>query len=174
MHIGEPADDLALSSPTRLPVIARRVSQKVLLILLSGRMWVRDVDGQRREIAGPTWVVWYPGEALEYGTHGPTVHWVFAAPTGPVPSGSPRPGSSVRLAGDGGEVEEARLVHYLDDSPDRAGPLSVVADVAGSGIGIYALTDVVEVVEESDEDLHGWSYGPGLDHPLRLEQPQDW
>ncbi|MCF6743876.1 hypothetical protein E9529_06225 [Blastococcus sp. KM273128] len=167
MHL-DSAHELALSSPTRLPATARRLSQTVLLVLLSGRMWVRDTRGRRRDITGPTWVVWYPGETLEYGAHGATVHWLFAAPTGPVPPGSPRPGSSVRLAGDGGEVEDARLIHYLDDSPDGSGPLSLVADAAGSGIGINALTDVVEVVEESDEDLYPWDFGPGLDHPVRL------
>ncbi|SEL77661.1 hypothetical protein SAMN04515665_11932 [Blastococcus sp. DSM 46786] len=172
MHIEAFADDLALSSPTRLPVTARRSSQKVLLVLLSGRMWVRDADGRRREITGPTWVVWYPGETLEYGAHGATVHWVFAAPTGPVPTGSPRPGSLVRLRDvrDDDGVEDALLVDYLDDSPDGSGPLSVVADGAGSGIGVNALTDVLQVVDEADEDLRGWSYGPGHDHPLRLDR----
>lgn len=172
MHLEAFADDvdLSLSSPTRLPVTARRLSQKVLLILLSGRMWVRDADGRRREIAGPTWVVWYPGEAIEYGADGATVHWVLAAPTGAVPPGSARPGSLVRLRDDrddGRSSDDALLVHYLDDSPDRSGPLSVVADVPGSGIGVYPLTDVLDVLEEADEDLNLWSYGPGLDRPVR-------
>lgn len=173
MHLESSADDvdLALSSPTRLPVSARRLSQKVLLVLLSGRMWVRDDAGRQRDITGPTWVVWYPGEALEYGSRGVTVHWVFAAPTGPAPVGSPRPGSLVRLRDARGDdaVEDALLVHYLDDSPDGSGPLSVVADGVGSGIGVHARTDLVEVVDEADEDLRGWSYGPGLDQPVRLE-----
>lgn len=169
MHIGEPAHDFGLSSQTRLPAAARRLSQKVLLVLLTGRMWVADGD-RRRDITGPTWVVWYPGEPLEYGADGPTVHWLIADPTGPVPSGSPRPGSRVRLrdVGDDGRTsDEALLVHYLDDSPDGSGPLSVVADVPGGGIGIYALTDVLDVVDEADEDLNGWDFGPGADHPVR-------
>jgi hypothetical protein len=171
MHLrGDTAHELALSSAGYLPVAARRLSQKVLLVLLSGRMWVQDVDGRRRDITGPIWVVWYPGEAIEYGAHGTTVHWVLAAPVGPVPSGSPRPGSLVRLRGgdDGGVVDGVLLVHYLDDSPDRAGPLSAVLDVPGEGIGIYALTDVLDVSDEADEDLHHWSFGPDLGHPVRL------
>jgi hypothetical protein len=44
------AHDFALSAPGHLPVTARRLSQKVLLILLRGDMWVRDPDGGRREI----------------------------------------------------------------------------------------------------------------------------
>ncbi|TYP85936.1 hypothetical protein BD833_11177 [Blastococcus xanthinilyticus] len=167
------AHELALSSAGHLPVTARRLSQKVLLILLSGRMWVRDADGRCRDVAGPTWVVWYPGEAIEYGAHGATVHWVLAAPVGPVPPGSPRPGSLVRMRGDdaaGTAGGEALLVHYLDDSPDGSGPLSVVVDVAGSGIGIHPLGDVVGVLDEADEDLNLWSYGPGLDHPVRIDR----
>jgi hypothetical protein len=157
MHIEEFGEDVSLSSSTRLPVSARRLSQKVLLILLSGRMWVRDLDGHRRDISGPTWVVWYPGETLEYGVHGETVHWVFADRVGTPPAGFPLPGSLVRLAGapeQGPSGELATLIHYLDDSPDRTGTTSLVADAAGSGIGIYGLSELVEVVEEADEDLH--------------------
>ena len=169
MHLEEDlARELALSSSGYLPVSARRLAQKVLLILLSGRMWVRDADGDRQDITGPTWVVWYPGESIEYGEVGTTVHWLFASPVGPVPPGSPRPGSLVRLRNDGRSSDVALLVHYLDDSPDRTGPMSAVLDVPGSGIGIYALTDVLEVVDEADEDLHHWSFHPGLDHPVRL------
>ncbi|MDT0278443.1 hypothetical protein [Blastococcus goldschmidtiae] len=172
MHIGEdPAHELALSAAGYLPVSARRLAQKVLLILLSGRMWVRDDDGLRRGLTGPTWVTWYPGEAIQYGALEDTVHWVIASPIGPVPPGSPRPGSLVRLRdvrGDGRSSDVALLVHYLDDSPDRTGPMSAVLDVPGGGIGIHALTDVLEVVEQSDEDLHDWSFGPGLDRPVRL------
>ena len=57
MHLEENAHDLALSSAGYLPVSARRSAQKVLLILLSGRMWVRDAGGDRQDITGPTWVV---------------------------------------------------------------------------------------------------------------------
>ncbi|MGY2064999.1 hypothetical protein [Blastococcus sp. SYSU DS0619] len=167
MHLEEDsAHELALSSAGYLPVSARRLAQKVLLVLLSGRMWVREADGGRRDVTGPTWVVWYPGEAIEYGAVGTTVHWVLAAPLGPVPPGSPRPGSLVRMR-DGSGTAEARLVHYLDDSPDRSGPLSVVADVVGSGIGVHPLAELVDVVEEADEDLHHWDFGPGLDRPWR-------
>jgi hypothetical protein len=171
MHIEEFGDDVALSAPTRLPVSARRLSQKVLLVLLSGRMWVRDLDGHRRNLTGPTWVVWYPGEAIEYGVHGQTVHWVFAQPTEVPPAGFPRPGSSVRLSAsteEGGSGQLGTLIHYLDDSPDRGGPLSLVADVAGSGIGVYGLSELIEVVEEADADLHAWDSGPGgQDRPAR-------
>jgi hypothetical protein len=168
VHIEEFADDVSLSSPTRLPVRARRLSQKVLLVLLAGRMWVRDLDGRRRDIAGPTWVVWYPGEAVEYGVHGETVHWVFADPTGTPPAGAPRPGSLVRLSGPQSSDDLATLIHYMDDSPDGTGPPSVVADAVGSGMGVYALSDLVEVVEEADEDLHEWDFGPGgEDRPVR-------
>lgn len=169
MHLEEdPAHEVALSSAGYLPVSARRLAQKVLLILQSGRMWVRDVDGRRRDVTGPTWVVWYPGEAIRYGAYGTTVHWVLASPIGPVPPGSPRPGSLIRLRGDRGRgVVDALLVHYLDDSPDGSGPLSAVAEVPGEGHGIYVLTDVVEVVEESDEDLHLWDFHPGSDRPVR-------
>ena len=77
--------------------------------------------------------------------------------------------SLVRLRGDGRSgVVDALLVHYLDDSPDGSGPLSAVAEVPGEGHGIYALTDVLEVVEESDEDLHHWRFHPDLDRPVRL------
>ena len=62
----------------------------------------------------------------------------------------------------------ALLAGYLDDSPDRRGPESVFADVPGGGVGIYALTDVLGVVEDPDEDLHHWSFGPGLDRPVRI------
>jgi hypothetical protein len=162
------AHELALSSAGYLPVAAHRLSQKVLLILLSGRMWVRVAGGRRRDISGPTWVVWYPGEAVEYGARGTTVHWVLASPVGPVPPGSPRPGSLVRLRGDERRgVVDALLVHYLDDSPDGSGRWSAVAEVPGEGHGIHALTDVLEVVEESDEDLHHWSFHPGTDRPVR-------
>ncbi|RBY77410.1 hypothetical protein DQ239_11025 [Blastococcus sp. TF02-09] len=169
MHLRQnTGHDLALSSHGYLPVSARRLAQKVLLILLSGRMWVRDDDGRRHDITGPTWVVWYPGEAVEYGASGTTVHWLFASPVGPVPPGSPRPGSLVRLRADErrGAVD-ALLVHYLDDSPDSSGRWSAVALVPDEGHGIYALTDV-EVVEESDEDLHLWSFRPDLGRPVRL------
>lgn len=171
MHIEEFAHDVGLSSATRLPAAARRLSQKALLVLLSGRMWVRDADGRHLDIAGPTWVVWYPGETLEYGAHGDTVHWLITVPTGSVPDGSPRPGSLVRLrdVGDDGRTSDvALLVQYLDDSPDGSGPLSVVADVPGGGIGVYPLTDVLDVVDEADEDLAHWSFGPGHDRPLRI------
>ena len=48
------------------------------------------------------------------------------------------------------------------------GPPSLVADAVGSGIGVYALSDLVEVVEEADEDLHEWDFGPGgEDRPVR-------
>jgi hypothetical protein len=171
MHIEEFGEDVSLSSPTRLPVSARRLSQKVLLILLSGRMWVRDLDGRRRDLTGPTWVVWYPGETIEYGVQGETVHWVFAQPTGTPPAGLPRPGSLVRLAnatGEGTPAEVGTLIHYLDDSPEQTGTTSLVANVAGSGIGIYGLPDLVEVLEEADEDLHGWDFMPGgQDRPVR-------
>jgi len=171
MHIEEFADDIALSSATRLPVSARRLSQKVLLILLSGRMWVRDLEGARRDLTGPTWVVWYPGEEIEYGVHGETVHWVFAQPTGTPPAGFPRPGSLVRLPdanGPGLPDELGTLVHYLDDSPEQTGTTSLVADVVGTGIGIYGLSELVEVVAEADEDLHGWDFAPaGGDAPVR-------
>jgi hypothetical protein len=133
-------------------------------------MWVRADDGERRDVAGPTWVVWYPGETVEYGAPGTTVHWVFASPVGPVPPGSPRPGSLVRLRGGdgGGVVDDALLVHYLDDSPDGTGPLSAVLRVPGSGIEIRALTDVLDLLDESDEDLRHWSFHPGSDRPVRL------
>jgi hypothetical protein len=171
MHIEEFGEDVGLSSPTRLPVSARRLSQKVLLVLLSGRMWVRDLDGHRRDVTGPTWVVWYPGERIEYGVHGETVHWVFAQPTGTPPAGFPRPGSLVRLsAATGSETSDelATLIHYLDDSPDSTGTTSLVADAVSSGIGIYALSELLEVVEEADEDLNEWDFGPGgLDRPVR-------
>ncbi|UOY02950.1 hypothetical protein [Blastococcus sp. PRF04-17] len=165
MHIEEFGDDVSLSAATRLPVTARRLSQKVLLILLSGRMWVRDLDGGRRDITGPTWVVWYPGERLEYGVHGDTVHWVFADRMGTPPPGLPRPGSLVRLADPAGEGSGglATLVHYLDDSPDSTGTTSLVADAVGSGIGIYGLTEILEVVEQAEEDLHEWDFGPGVE-----------
>ncbi|NEK86382.1 hypothetical protein GCU60_11520 [Blastococcus saxobsidens] len=167
MHLeGDLAHELALSSPNHLPVTARRRAQKVLLVLLSGRMWVHEADGGRRDITGPTWVVWYPGEAIEYGAVGATVHWVLAAPVGVVPPGFPRPGSRVRMR-DGSGTAEALVMHYLDDSPDGTGPLSVVADVAVSGIGIHSLAELVDVVEEADEDLHDWDFGPGLERPWR-------
>jgi len=171
VHIEEFGEDVSLSSPTRLPVSARRLSQKVLLVLLSGRMWVRDLDGNRRDLTGPTWVVWYPGETIEYGVHGETVHWLFAQRTGTPPAGFPRPGSLVRLSAEpeqGLPSELATLIHYMDDSPDQSGTTSLVADVAGSGIGIYGLSDLVDVVEEADEDLHEWDFGPGgEDRPVR-------
>jgi hypothetical protein len=171
VHIEEFGEDVSLSSPTRLPVTARRLSQKVLLVLLSGRMWVRDLDGHRRDLTGPTWVVWYPGETIEYGVRGDTVHWVFAQRTGSAPPGFPRPGSLVRLSaatGLGASGELATLIHYMDDSPDSTGTTSLVADVVGSGIGVYALSELVEVIEEADEDLHGWDFGPGgQDRPVR-------
>lgn len=155
MHIEVPVvPDIGLSSSTRPPVSARRLSQKVLLVLVSGRMWVRDVDGTRRDITGPTWVVWYPGEALEYGTDGDTVHWVVAQRTAGPPPGLPRPGSLVRVAHESGGDEPAKLVEYLDDSPEQTGVTSVVVDAAGSGIGIYGLSDLLEVLEEADPDLH--------------------
>ncbi|MCO7218223.1 hypothetical protein [Klenkia sp. PcliD-1-E] len=103
--------DIGLSSATRPPVSARRLSQKVMLVLLSGRMWVRDGDGARRGITGPTWVVWYVGEALEYGTDGDTVHWVVGQRTGRPPAGLPRPGSLVRVVDSGGDVVPAALIH---------------------------------------------------------------
>jgi hypothetical protein len=164
--------EFALSSPGHLPVTARRLSQKLLLVLLRGDMWVRDADGRRREISGPTWVVWYPGEAIEYGVLGETVHWLLAAPTGPVPPGMPRPGSLVRLAGDLGAdltEDEALLLLYLDDSADQTGITSLAARGAGGegGVGIHPLAAVVEVLDEADEDRRGFSYGPGLDEPLR-------
>jgi hypothetical protein len=173
MHLETPGIDveLALSSSGRLPVTARRLSQEVLLVLLSGRMWVRAPDGSRRDLTGPTWVTWYPGEAIEYGALGDTVHWVFAAPVQSTPPGSPRPGSLVRLrdVGDDGRTSDvALLAGYLDDSPDRTGPLSVFADVPGGGVGVYALTDVLEVVEASDEDVRTRDHGPGLDRPVRI------
>ena len=171
MHIEDPGGDFALSSPDWLPVRARRLSQKVLLILLSGRMWVRDLDGHRRDITGPTWVVWYPGENIQYGVHGETVHWVFAEPTGTAPAGLPRPGSLVRLADATGPGDCRRgrdLVNDSDDSPEQTGTTSLIADVVGSGIGIYGLTGLVEVVEEADEDLHLVDFGPGgQDRPVR-------
>jgi hypothetical protein len=157
MHIEEFGEDVSLSSSTRPPVSARRLSQKVLLVLLSGRMWVRDLEGHRRDLTGPTWVVWYPGERMEYGVHGETVHWVFAQRTGTPPAGLPRPGSLLRLSGEPGEgasIELATLIHYMDDSPDRSGTTSLVADGVDSGIGIYGLSEIVEVVEEADADLH--------------------
>ena len=120
---------------------------------------------------GPTWVVWYPGEAIEYGANGETVHWVFAQPTGIPPAGFPRPGSLVRVSaavGQGTPDELATLIHYMDDSPDQEGSMSLVADVVGSGIGVYGLSELVEVVEEADEDLHEWDFGPGgQDRPIR-------
>jgi hypothetical protein len=165
VHIEEFVNDVSLSANTRLPVTARRLSQKVLLVLLRGRMWVRDGDGRRRDLTGPTWVVWYPGESLEYGADGDTVHWLFAQPTGGVPDGAPRPGSLVRL---GSEPDRpALLVQYIDESPDRTGPPDLVADVPGSGIGIYPLDELVEVVDEADEDLNLWDFGPGIDRPAR-------
>jgi hypothetical protein len=171
MHIEEFGEDVSLSSPTRLPVSARRLSQKVLLILLSGRMWVRDLDGHRRDLTGPTWVVWYPGETIEYGVHGETVHWVFAQRTGAPPAGFPRPGSLVRLSAapaQGSTGTLATLIHYLDDSAEQTGTTSLIADAVGSGTGIYGLTELVEVVEEADEDLHDWDFGPGgQDRPVR-------
>ena len=128
MHLEQdPAREFALSSAGDLPVSARRLAQKVLLVLLSGRMWVRADDGSRRDITGPTWVTWYPGEAIEYGALGDTVHWVFVAQIGPVPPGSPRPGSLVRVRDvreDRRSSDVALLVHYRDESPDRTGPLS--------------------------------------------------
>lgn len=171
MHLElDTAHELALSADGYVPVSARRLAQKVLLVLVSGRMWVRDANGDRQDITGPTWVVWYPGEAIEYGALGTTVHWVLASPVGPIPPGLPRPGSLVRLrrAGVGAALDEALLVHYLDESPDGSGPLSAVAEVPGQGHGIYPLSRVVEVVEESDEDLRLWLFGPGVDRPLRL------
>jgi hypothetical protein len=172
MHLEEPAHDFALSSAGYLPVTARRLSQKVLLVLLRGDMWVRETGGRRREITGPTWVVWYPGEAIEYGALGETVHWLIAAPTGPVPPGMPPPGSLVRLSGDrgaGSTEDEALLIHYLDDSPDQTGITSAVARGAGGegGVGIHPLTAIVGVLEEADEDRREFFYGPGLDEPLR-------
>jgi hypothetical protein len=166
------APELALSSPGYLPVTARRLSQKLLLILLSGDMWVSDLAGQRREITGPTWVVWYPGESIEYGEIGETVHWLFAAPTGPVPPGMPRPGSLVRLAGDlgaGVAADEALLLMYMDDTADQTGITSVAARGSGGegGVGIHPLTAVGDVLDEADEDRRAFSYGPGLDGPLR-------
>ena len=171
MHIEEFGDDVALSAPTRLPVSARRLSQKVLLVLLSGRMWARDLEGHRRDLTGPTWVVWYPGETIEYGVHGKTVHWVFAQPTDSPPAGFPRPGSSVRLSASTEQDGFGRLgtlIHYMDDSPDGEGPMSLVADVVGSGIGVYGVSELVEVVEEADEDLHTWDFASGgEDRPVR-------
>jgi hypothetical protein len=165
VHVEEFANDVGLSSATRFPAAARRLSQKVLLVLLSGRMWVREQDGRRRDLTGPTWVVWYPGEALEYGADGDTVHWVFASPTGGVPAGGPRPGSLVRL---GSEPERpALLVHYIDESPDQNGPVALVCEVPGSGIGIYPMTELVEVVDEADEDLNDWDFGLGIERPVR-------
>jgi hypothetical protein len=171
MHIEEFGEDVSLSSATRLPVRARRLSQKVLLILLSGRMWVRDLEGHRRELTGPTWVVWFPGESIEYGVRGETVHWVVAQPTGTPPAGLPRPGSMVRLVdatAPGTLGELGTLVHYLDDSPEQTGTTSLVVDVVGTGIGVYGLSELVEVVEEADEDLGGWDFAPaGGDQPVR-------
>jgi hypothetical protein len=170
MHIEDSGEDVSLSSQNWLPVSARRLSQKVLLILLFGRMWVRDLDGHRRDITGPTWVVWFPGEAIEYGVDGETVHWVFAQRTGTPPAGFPRPGSLVQLSTTPGESSGglATLIHYMDDSPEQTGTTSLVADAVGSGIGIYGLPALVEVVEEADEDLNDWDFGPGgQDHPVR-------
>lgn len=155
VHIEPFTPDIGLSSPTRPPVSARRLSQKVMLVLLAGRVWVRDQEGNRRDVVGPTWVVWYPGESLEYGTDGDTEHWVVAQRTGTAPPGLPRPGSLVRVADGSGGAVPALLVHYLDDTPDRSGTTSFVADVEGSGIGVHPLTGVVEVLEEADPDLHG-------------------
>jgi hypothetical protein len=99
------------------------------------------------------------------------VHWVFAQPTDIPPAGFPRPGSSVRLSASteqDGSGQLGTLIHYMDDSPDREGAMSLVADVVGSGIGVYALSELVAVVEEADEDLHTWDFGPGgLDRPVR-------
>ncbi len=170
MHIEAFGDDVSLSSSTRLPVRSRRLSQKVLLILLSGRMRVRDRGGDRRDVTGPTWVVWYPGETIEYGVHGETVHWVFAQRAGTPPAELPRPGSLVRLPaapGQGSSGELATLVHHLDDSPGQTGTTSFVADGVGSGTGVYVLSDV-QVVEEADDDLNEWTFDPGgLDYPVR-------
>lgn len=170
MHLEEDvAHELALSSAGYLPVTARRLSQKVLLVLLSGRMWVRDADGRRRNITGPTWVVWYPGEAIEYGEHGTTVHWVLASPVGPVPPGLPRPGSLVRLRDHRGRgAVDALLVVYLDETADGSGPMSAVVEVPGEGHGHHPLADVLDVVDESDEDLHHWSFYAHSDRPVRL------
>jgi hypothetical protein len=61
----------------------------------------------------------------------------------------PPPGSFVRPRPGiedepGGQV--GRVVHYLDDSPERTGPLSVVVDFEEAGIGIYGLDDV-EIID---------------------------
>ncbi len=170
MHVEELANDFGLSSPDWVPVSTRRLSQKVLLVLLSGRMWVVDDEGRRHDLAGPTWVVWYPGERLAYGAVGETVHWIFAQPTGAAPTGSPRPGSMVRVRGvdaSAAATELGTLVHYIDESPDGSGPLDPVVDAARSGIGIYTAGDVVEVVEDADEDLHAWDFRVHDGRPVR-------
>jgi hypothetical protein len=119
---------------------------------------------------GLTCVAWYPGETIAYGAQGRTVHWVFAQKSGHFPGRLP----PSRLAGAAvrpGARSPRRARHadqYLDDSPEQTGTTSLVADVPGSGIGIYGLPDLLEVVEEADEDLHGWDHGPGgEDHPVR-------
>jgi hypothetical protein len=146
----------------------------VLLVLLSGRMWARDDDGRRHDLTGPTWVVWFPGERLEYGVLGDTVHWVFARRTAPVPAGWPRPGSLVRVrardsapAQPGGAL--GTFVHPIDESEEGTGPVDLVIDVIGGAHRIYALADVVEVVEEADGDLHDRDSWPGDARPERRD-----
>ena len=137
-------------------------------------MWVLDDDDQRQTLIGPTWVVWFPGERIEYGALGETVHWLVANRTGRLPGGAPRPGSRVRLQRGpepGQPVDEALVIEYLDDSPDQAGPLAMVARADEYGVGVYDLGALVEVLDESDEDLHNWTWGPGVDSPMRLTRP---
>ena len=93
------------------------------------------------------------------------MHWLFAAPTGGAPDGAPRPGSLVRLAAE--PDRPALLVHYIDESPEGTGPVGLVVEVPGSGIGIHPLADLVEVLEEADEDLNLWDFGPGIERPVR-------
>ena len=52
----------------------------------------------------------------------------------------------------GAPDERATLIHYLDDSPEQTGTTSLVAYAPGSGIGIYGLPDLLQVVEEADEE----------------------
>ena len=41
--------------------------------------------------------------------------------------------------------------------PEQTGTTSLIADVVGSGIGIYGLTELVKVVERRGKDLHLWT-----------------
>lgn len=178
MEIGGFADDVgSLTSTTRLPASARRLSQKVLLVVMSGTVRVADAD-RAEHIRGPAWVTWYPGDRLEYEPVGEAVYWLFAARVRVWPPGLPRPGSliSVRkptmtggFATGETHVAAVLLVDYWE--VDNAGiPTGFVVSDPNSGIGHYQIDGLLSVLEHADRDLWDWDYGPGLDKPqLRVE-----